>query len=70
VPRGNQYDQKKYNVEVVLVYNQSSYYGSYKGTPFAISDASRLTGTATFETSINHNITAGQTVTVTGITPS
>jgi len=24
VPRGNQYDQKKYNVEVVLVYNQLS----------------------------------------------
>lgn len=70
VPRGNQYDQKKYNVEVVLVYNQSSYYGSYKGTPFAIIAWSRLAGTTTLQTSINHNITAGQTVTVTGITPS
>lgn len=70
VPRGNQYDQKKYNLEIVLVYNQSSYYGSYKGTPFTIIDASRLAGTATLQTSINHTITAGQTVTITGITPS
>lgn len=69
-PRGNQYDQKKCNVEIVLVYNQSTYFGSYKGTAYTIIDATRATGTSTLQTSIPHTLLVGQTVTITGVDPA
>lgn len=70
IPRGNQYDQKKYNIDIVLVYNQSTYFGSYKGTAYTIIDANRSAGTSTLQTSIVHTLVIGQTVTITGVDPA
>lgn len=68
-PRWSQYDQKKYNFEIVLVYNQSSYYWSYKGAEFTISGASRSTWIATINTSLSHDIFAWSDVTIFGVDP-
>ena len=54
----------------MLVYNQSTYFGSYKGTAYSIIDASRSTGVSTLQTSIPHALEVGQTVTITGVDPS
>lgn len=69
-PRGNQYDQKKYNIEVVLVYNQSSYYQSYKLAEYNIIATSWLAGVATIQTSAAHAFVIGSAVTITGVTPA
>lgn len=54
----------------MLVYNQSTYFGSYKGTAYTIIDATRATGTSTLQTSIPHTLLVGQTVTITGVDPA
>ena len=68
-PRGSRYDSKKYNIEIVLVYNQSTYYGSYKGSSINIASASWSGNVATFTTQTNHNLTAWDDVTIEGNNP-
>lgn len=68
--RWSRYDEKQESVEIVLVYNQSQYYNSFKGSPVAISNAVRATSTVTMTTSAAHGLTAGDDITIEGMNPS
>lgn len=69
-PRGSRYDSKKYNIEICLVYNQATYYGSYKWTSVNIATATWIGGVATFNTQTNHNLIAWDDVTIEWNNPS
>lgn len=69
-PRWSQYDQKQYNFEILLVYNQSSYYWSYKWSELNISSASWLAWIATITTSTTHDIFVWSDVTILSIDPT
>lgn len=70
VLRWSRYDEKQEALEIVLVYNQSQYYNSFKGTPINVSNAVWAAWTVTMTTATAHGLELGGDITIADIDPT